>query len=101
MANDLTDLRLNICGITSANRTDDVKIESVVSAEINETPEGDESESQKPTATKTENTERLCIDLNAEDITIESVGNIAKLIAELSKNGKRFQWVEVKFRFKN
>lgn len=33
-------------------------------------------------------TQKLCNDLNSESITIELVEKIAKLIAELSKNGE-------------
>lgn len=79
VATELTQLRRSVCGC-SINRTDDVKIEI-------EKEEAPASVDSSATTYNNEMTKKFCTDLNTEGTSIDTVANIAKLIAELSKDG--------------
>lgn len=88
--NELTELRRSVCGC-SANKTDDVKIEIEISKENTESYNNVEDvenvvNESKPTAPKNEMTKKFSLDLSSNEISIELVESIAKLIAEISKN---------------
>ena len=76
-----------MCGC-SLNKTDDVKIE----IESSKDEEGADSTAAEPaTGQKNEMTKKFCTDLNNTD-SVELIENMAKLIAELSKEGIRINY---------
>lgn len=79
-SNELTELRCSTCGCLG-NKTDDSKIEIAT-----EDAEAANKSDIKPQAVKNEMTNKFFTDLNANDVSIELVESIPKLIAELSKN---------------
>ena len=74
-------MRCSTCGCLG-NKTDDSKIEIAT-----EDAEAANKSDTKPQAVKNEMTNKFFTDLNANDVSIELVESIPKLIAELSKNG--------------
>ncbi len=76
-ATELNEYRRGLCGC-SINKTDDVKIEIA-------TRDEEEEASRLPVCLKNEMTSKFCHDLVDDNVTIELVEDIARLIAELAK----------------